>query len=124
MKITKAYLRAHQNDVIFVFGDNYQRKGYGGGAKLRDETNTYGFVTKKRPDNADTSFFKPDEYKPIFEKELKKLEHVISDNPEKMFLISKIGSGLANRYNIFQKIIQPGIKSLKNRYSNIVFLWM
>jgi hypothetical protein len=37
-------LRAHPN-VLFVFGDNGDRKGYGGQACIRDEPNTVGIAT-------------------------------------------------------------------------------
>jgi len=52
--MTKEYLRAHP-EVIFVFGDNLIHRGKGGAAKLRDEPNTYGFITKKYPNNIDSS---------------------------------------------------------------------
>ncbi|MFW6247319.1 MAG: hypothetical protein ACOC22_04075 [bacterium] len=65
--ITRKYLKENP-EHIFVFGDNLLRKGYGGAAKLRDLPNTYGFITKKYPDNKDESFYTPDEYM-IFIKE-------------------------------------------------------
>ena len=70
-KITKKFLQENPN-VIFVFGDNLLRKGKGGAAKLRDEPNTYGFITKKAPNNQDSSFYRPIEYRYIFEEELRK----------------------------------------------------
>jgi hypothetical protein len=45
-------------DSYFVFGDNLERWGYGGAAKLRDHPNAIGFITKKFPDNRDSSFYK------------------------------------------------------------------
>lgn len=121
MKITKAYLRKHP-DHIFVFGDNLIRKGKGGAATLRDEPNTYGFITKKKPNNSDGSFYRPDEYKEKFEVELRRLIKEIEKNPNKTFLISMLGGGLANKYKIFQKVIKPGLTVLEN-YDNIVFLY-
>lgn len=53
--ITKYWLKKHL-ECIFVFGDNLIREGYGGAAILRDEPNTYGFITKKYPDNKNESF--------------------------------------------------------------------
>ena len=102
--ITKEYLKENPNH-IFVFGDNTIRKGKAGGAILRDEPNSYGFITKKFPNNKDESFYKPDEYRSIFVKELIKLKRMIKLFPEKTFLISKIGSGLANRFGIFGLIL-------------------
>jgi len=121
MKITKSYLRNNPNH-IFVFGDNLKRKGYGGAAKLRDESNTYGFITKKAPNNNDESFYKPEEYKEKFEVELKRLIKDIENNPDKIYLISQFGSGLANKYGIFQKVIKPGLTYLK-KYNNVKFLY-
>lgn len=120
MRITRSYLRKNP-DYIFVFGDNLQRKGKGGAAKLRDEPNTYGFITKKAPSNNSGSFYKPDEYKEKFESELRKLIEEIEKNPNKTFLISKLGGGLANKFNIHEKIIKPGLERLKE-YNNVVFL--
>jgi len=119
--ITKKYLRENPNH-IFVFGDNTIRKGRGGGASLRDEPNTYGFITKKIPFNNDKDFYKPNEYKTIFAWELEKLLTQIRTNPDKLYLISKIGNRLANRFNIFEKVIEPNIKVLA-LYDNVKFLW-
>lgn len=120
MKITKSYLRQNPNH-IFVFGDNLQRKGKGGAATLRDEPNTYGFITKKAPNNNSGSFYKPQEYKEKFETELKRLIKQIESNPDKIYLISKLGGGLANKYNIRDKVIVPGLTVLES-YDNVVFL--
>lgn len=121
MKVTKEYLRSNP-DHIFVFGDNTLRTGKGGAAKLRDEPNTYGFITKIYPNNNFDAFYKPRIYGGIFKKELKKLIRQIERNPDKTYLISKLGGGLANKYKIFQKVIKPGLEPLK-QYSNVKFLW-
>jgi len=120
-KITKQYLRNNPYHV-FVFGDNLLRIGKGGAASLRDEPNTYGFITKKKPNNKDNSFYKPDEYQEIFDIELYALKEIIQDHSHYLFLISKLGGGLANRYNIFEKIIQPGLQELK-QFNNVQFLF-
>jgi hypothetical protein len=53
---TKELLRAHP-DWLFVFGDNYERKGLGGQAKVcRGEPNTIGWATKKAPNNLPASY--------------------------------------------------------------------
>lgn len=120
MFITKSYLKQNP-DHIFVFGDNTIRKGLGGAAKLRNMPNTYGFITKKYPNNNIGSFYKPDEYKNKFEIELKRLIKKIESNPDKTFLISQLGAGLANKYKIRQKVIEPGIVVLK-KYKNVKFV--
>lgn len=119
--INKSYLRSHPNE-IFVFGDNLDRKGCGGAAKLRYEPNVYGFVTKKKPTHSDGDYYHPEEYQTKFKTELKKLIKEIENYPNKIFLISRLGGGLANKYNIFEKVIKPGLEVLK-QYSNVKFLY-
>jgi len=128
MKITKEYLRSHPNE-IFVYGDNVIRQGHGGAAKLRDEPNTYGFITKIRPNNHPTSFFTKSEYKKVLDMEITKLEQFIFYRPFSFeidrFLISPVGSGLANKHGIWE-LIEPRLKMLKKYDSSdkrIVLLW-
>ena len=121
MIVTREYLKKH-TDCIFVFGDNLLRKGRGGAANLRDMPNTYGFITKKAPDNNDTSFYRPKEYIKLFNTELRKLKILISDDHDKTFLISKLGSGLANKYYIWETIIRDGLEQIRG-IPNVIFLW-
>lgn len=53
---TPELLQANLN-FIFVFGDNLQRQGKGGQAKIRDEPNAVGLATKLAPDDEESSFF-------------------------------------------------------------------
>lgn len=119
--ITKEYLKTHPWE-IFIFGDNTVRKGYGGAAKVRDCKNTYGFITKKYPNNVDSSFYRPDEYRPVFEEELSKLSNTIINLYPYTFLISPIGSGLANRYHIWEEVIRPGLEEIRC-LPNVKFLY-
>jgi len=123
IKITREFLRSHSK-VIFVFGDNLLHKGHGGAAELRDEANTYGFITKKYPNNRDSSFYTPDEYREVFAIQIHQLIEVIKLNPHKLFLISKIGSGLANRHGIWEKVIEPQIFNALKGFTNVLFLWL
>ena len=116
--ITKDYL-ANNPTHIFVFGDNKLRYGKGGAATLRDCKNTYGFITKREPNNKNSSFYKPSDYLPTFHKELAKLVEKIEAEPENTFLISKLGSGLANKYKIYQQIIKPVLEQLAEEYNNV-----
>ena len=120
--VTREFLRKNP-DHIFVFGDNLVHNGYGGAASLRDEPNTYGFITKKRPSNHDSSFYKPHEYHSVFYKEIDYLNDEISSNPDKIYLISKLGAGLANKFQIWEVIIEPYLKQLLSGYSNVKFLF-
>ena len=121
-KVTAEYLRTHPNE-IFVFGDNDHRVGKGGAAILRDEPNTYGFITKKAPTHNDCDYYRPVEYADIFMREMHRLRSMIANNPHKKFLISKVGAGLANRYSIWEEIIEPRLKKHLMEFSNIEFLF-
>ncbi len=122
--ITREYLQENPNH-IFVFGDNLLRVGFGGAAKLRDMPNTYGFITKKAPSYWDNDYYKSDEYLEVYRDEMKKLIHEITNNPSKIFLISKVGAGIANKFHIWEEIIEPRIKrelTMQN-LDNVKFLW-
>jgi len=121
IKINRRFLDNNPS-CIFIFGDNLERRGTAGAAALRYHPQAYGFITKKSPSNLDRAFFKPDEYLPVFKEELKKLCFFIERQPEKRFLVSAIGSGLANLFNIWEKVILPKIVDLK-KYKNVCFLW-
>jgi hypothetical protein len=120
--IDKHYLRQNPKHV-FVFGDNLLGKGYGGAAVLRDEPNSLGFVTKKAPTHNPSDSYTPEEYASKYEVEIKRLKKEIEKNPDKTFLISRLGAGLANKYHIWEKIIEPNIKRDLAAYSNIEYLW-
>lgn len=122
MKITRAYLEQHPAHV-FVFGDNLFNYGKGGAAELRDMPNAYGFVTKYRPCNDDKCFFKPIEYRQVYQSQVIVLRRIITTCPDCTFLISKVGSGLANRFKIFETIIEPNLKYDLRKFENVRFLW-
>jgi hypothetical protein len=53
-------------DILYVFGDNAQRRGLGGQAKeMRGEPNAHGVRTKWEPRLKPTSFFTDDAYDAI-----------------------------------------------------------
>ena len=108
-------------DWIFVFGDNTLRRGLGGAAKLRYHPQSYGFITKKKPDYQDSSFYTIEEYQEVFLKEMEKLMAFIQRNPNKIFMISKIGAGLANKHGIYEAIIRKGLEFL-TAYGNVKLL--
>lgn len=120
--ITEEYLNDHP-EYVFVFGDNTQRQGLGGAAALRNHKQSIGFITKIKPTDEDESFFKPENYVDVYLREISHLRKQIKSNPEKIYLISKLGAGLANRYNIFEKVIESSMKSLLTDFNNVRFLW-
>lgn len=107
----------------FVFGDNVIRRGYGGAARFRDHPRAYGFITKKFPDNRDTSFYDVTEYRPVFVEELAHLKALIAKHPAKQYYISKLGAGLANRYGIWELVLKPGLEEGLAEFDNVTFLW-
>ena len=121
LKITEKFLDENP-DAIFVFGDNLYREGKGGAALLRDHPQSYGFITKKAPNLKTESFYQPEEYWPVFHFELAKLQQLIIGSPEDYFLVSQLGSGLANRYEIFENVIRPSIGVL-HAHNNVAFLY-
>jgi hypothetical protein len=120
--ITKGWLREHP-DCIFVFGDNMARFGHGGAAALRDLPNTYGFITQKYPDSRPESHYKPEEYTHILNTETEFLRERILCNPDLTFMITKLGGGLANMFNIRPAIIEK-LKEFEDtaKYPNVVFI--
>lgn len=103
-------------------GDNLLRRGRKGAAALRDLPNTFGFVTKKAPSWEDSAYFRPADYEPVFRRELRRLRAEIEAHPEKTYLISRLGAGLANRFRIWETVIRPGLAVLR-RYPNVVYLF-
>jgi hypothetical protein len=122
IQITKYFLDRNPN-VYFIFGDNLERKGYGGAAKLRDHPHSFGFITKKFPDNRDTSFYHVEEYKEVFFEELYRLAKIVEKRPEKTFYISQLGGGLANRYLIWENLIKENLVRTLSKFDNVVFCW-
>ena len=96
--VSRETIRENKNK-IFIFGDNDLKSGYGGQAKeMRDEPNTIGIPTKKKPDNSDDSFYTDAE----FEENKKKINFAINlilkelKNGKTIVIPSNgIGTGLA-----------------------------
>jgi hypothetical protein len=120
--INSAYLRRNPSH-IFVFGDNRLRKGLGGAAKLRNEPNTWGFITKKAPQKHASAYFRPEEYEKVYEIEMHRLRREIEAHPERHYLVSRLGAGLANKFHIYEKVILPRIRIDLQNYDNVEFLW-
>jgi hypothetical protein len=122
LTVTESFLDDNSN-AYFVFGDNLERRGTGGAAKLRFHKRAIGFITKKFPDNRDESFYKPEEYSLVFFEELEKLEIKIRNSPNNIFYISQLGAGLANKYRIWEKIINHNLVKKLENFDNVVFCW-
>jgi hypothetical protein len=120
--VTEEILNNEPN-AFFVYGDNAQRIGLGGAAKLRNHPRAIGFVTKKEPTNNQGACFTPEEYaKPFFD-QLDQLSAHIKNNSTHKFYISKLGAGLANRYWIWERVISHNLQDELGGYDNVVFCW-
>lgn len=122
IRITQEFLDNNTN-TYFVFGDNLERQYCGEVDSLRDHPHAIGFITKKFPDNTDESFYKPEEYSPVFFEELGKLKQIIQKRPDKIFYISQLGGGLANRYKIWEKLIRHNLVRTLMSSDNVIFCW-
>lgn len=122
LKVTKEYLDEHPK-TIFVFGDNTDRAGKGGAAILRDHPQAYGFITKIHPGGADEDFYDAVEYLPIYICEIIKLCKQIENLPNHTFLITALGAGLANRFQIWEDLVFPSIREVLSQYENVQFTW-
>lgn len=121
--ITREHLDSNITSY-FVHGDDLTKTGYTGAAKLKDHPHALSFITRKYADpNDDSSFYRPEEYAPVFFEELTKLEKIVKNNPQKTFYIPKLGSGPSNRYFIWERIIQHNLTSKLEKYDNVVFCW-
>jgi len=120
-EIDKEYLDENP-ECYFVFGDNTIRKGCGGAAILRFHKQAIGFITKILPTHDDRAYYRPENYEAVFGRELSKITARIIAEPDKTFLISRLGGGLANKYGIYEAIIKDGIRVLA-KYPNVEFLW-
>lgn len=120
--ITISFLNAHPN-VFFVFGDNLLHRGKGGAAALRDHPNAIGFITKKYPNNDLNSFFQPGEYSEIFKSECSRMYDMMANFPNHYYLFSKLGGGLANKFCIFERLIEPWLLNLENKFINCSILF-
>jgi hypothetical protein len=123
IKITYEFL-SFNPDTYFVFGDNFMRKANSDSAcKTKAHPHAIGFITKKFTGDDDGSFYRPEEYVAVFFEELGKLAKIIERYPSKTFYISKLGSGAANRFRIWEKLVSLHLMRSLERYDNVVFCW-
>lgn len=83
--IARQYLKGNI-DHVFVFGDNLKRIG----SALRNEVNTYGFITKKEPAYYDSAYYKREQYIHVYKAELKKLIKEIELNSDRHILYQSL----------------------------------
>jgi len=106
-------------DVLYIFGDNLDRVGFGGqAAEMRGELNAFGVATKRAISHGDDSdyFFDTDtDAKEILQKEFDDLiEHIVHVKPVAIVVPSDgIGTGLALLDKNAPKLLKFINKNLK-----------
>ena len=110
--ITRDTVRANP-DKVFIFGDNLLRRGYGGQAKeMRDEPNSIGIPTKKKPSSTPGSFFTDDE----FDDNIKVINKAFDEIPRECTVVipfAGIGTGYAQLRERVPKTFQYLITRLE-----------
>lgn len=105
--ITRRQVQLFKN-VLFVFGDNLERKGFGGqAAEMRNEPNSVGIPTKRKPSRNSDAYFSDEDFeevKPIIKKEMFRLVQHLKNNKIVVWPEDGIGTGRANLANSSQKI--------------------
>jgi len=96
--ITREFIQRNHH-ILFVFGDNDIRKGFGGMAKdFRGEPNSLGVRTKKFPGLDKSHFYTDDEYSINTRKILADINDIInkSINYQYIYFPKQIGLGKAH----------------------------
>jgi hypothetical protein len=108
-------------DVLYIFGDNLKRVGYGGqAAHMRDEPNAVGIATKKSPGMSDSDFFSDNELKDNIASINKDFERVVKHiqmGGIVVFPSDGIGTGLSElpkRAPMTARFIDGCVNVLKN----------
>lgn len=108
-------------DVLFLFGDNDLRKGYGGQAtEMRGEENAIGIRTKWEPSTAKKAYFSDDDYETIVDMIDDDLEPVIEalENDQIVVVpVDGIGTGLAlleEKAPMVYEYLQEKMESLRD----------
>lgn len=99
MFITREFIRLNPH-ILFVFGDNDMRNGFGGMAKeFRDEPNSIGIRVKKAPNMSDSAFYTDDEFGDNIEKIDEDIDNIKlrmkTDTYTTLYIPEGIGEGFA-----------------------------
>jgi hypothetical protein len=124
--IVRKDLQEHPN-IIYVFGDNMARKGYGGQAKeMRGEPNSIGIPTKYYPTMSEESFFKDETiFDPVvmsaIDTALERIEEQLIYKCVVVIPAAGIGTGLAElpkRAPKIYKYITDKLEELGKKYGS------
>lgn len=118
MSLTKEYLNEHPS-YIFVVDGNIQHLPEPSGFTHKD---VFLFITKKDNTTSNEAMYTLEEYKPIFEKELTRLENSINMNPNKEFFITRLAQDV-NKHSLFEKLMYEAFIQLEKKYDNVNLLF-
>lgn len=103
--ITREDLKANP-DKVYVFGDNVERRGYGGqAAQMRGEPNAIGVATKWKPSMAPGAFFDDSsECQIIIMRDLAKVQQALDAGKTVVVPEDGIGTGLSRLHATAPKL--------------------
>jgi hypothetical protein len=121
--IKREDLRANP-DVLYVFGDNIVRQGYGGQAgEMRGEPNAVGIATKVTPDVGKYSFFTDDDYEKALKfihEDMQPVFDALEDDKIVVVPLDGIGTGLADLPNkapkVYKYICELGLGAQRDNW--------
>lgn len=115
---------------LFVFGDNIERVGMGGQAIIREQPNSIGICTKKKPSMAEDAFFTDVEYEQnckIIDEDIQRVKDYAQEKGFISFVFPQmgIGTGLADMQRKCPKtFLYLSLQLLENfSFNNIEFLF-
>lgn len=121
-RINRQDLRANL-DVLYVFGDNDERRGYGGlAASVRGEPNAIGVRTKKAPTMAPGAFYDDSELRENISgmaSDLLPAEEHLQQGKIVVFPLSPLGSGMAKLEELAPETyrrLQSMVEELRKMY--------
>lgn len=116
-KYSTSELRSNP-DKIYVFGDNTLRKGKGGQAAIRDESNAMGIATKLLPSRKDNAYFTDDQFeqnKSIIDADIKAIKDA-SQGKTVVLPTGGLGTGLSDLGNKAPRTAAYLNKALKDAF--------
>lgn len=122
--ITREDVRKNRRKA-FLFGDNYQERGYGGQAReMRGEPNSFGVPTKKAPSNLPDAFFYSDEWpdhKRALDARFDLLKMIISGTGCEAVVIP--ADGLGTGLSRLEETCPEALEYLEKMYNTIEKEW-
>lgn len=122
IEITEEFLN-NNPDAYFVFGEDLQKQEKHRPEKPIRHPHAVGFCVRRIVEDINGCCFKPTEYASSFFNQLKQLGELIKNNSNKIFYVSKLGSGSSNKHRIWELLIKHNLISDLKNYDNVVFCW-